>query len=69
MLIRYVGLDVHKGSIKIAVADEGREPARFYASIPGENNKLIKRIRKLGATKSIRCCYEADPGGYPFTVP
>ena len=64
MLIRYVGLDVHKDSIKIAVADEGREPAHFYASIPGENNKLIKRIRKLGPTNSIRCCYEAGPGGY-----
>lgn len=64
MLIRYVGLDVHKDSIKIAVADEGREPAQFYAAIPGENNKLIKRIRKLGPSKSIRCCYEAGPGGY-----
>ncbi len=64
MLIRYVGLDVHKDSIKIAVADEGREPAHFYASIPSENNKLIKRIKKLGTTKSIRCCYEAGPGGY-----
>ena len=64
MLIRYVGLDVHKDSIKIAVAEEGREPARFHSAIPSENNKLIKRIRKLGPTRSIRCCYEAGPGGY-----
>ena len=64
MLIRYVGLDVHKDSIKIAVAEEGREPARFHSAIPSENNKLIKRIRKLGPVKALRCCYEAGPGGY-----
>ena len=64
MLIRYVGLDVHKNSIKIAVAEEGREPARLFASIPGETNKLITSIRKLGSKSSIRCCYEAGPGGY-----
>ena len=64
MLIRYVGLDVHKDSIKIAVAEEGREPARLFASIPGETNKLITRIRKLGPKNSLRCCYEAGPGGY-----
>ena len=64
MLIRYVGLDVHKDSIKIAVAEEGREPARFLASIPGENGKLIKQICKIGSIRSVRCCYEAGPGGY-----
>jgi transposase len=64
VLIRYVGLDVHKDSIKIAVAEEGREPARFFATVPGETNKLIDRIRKLGPKSSLRCCYEAGPGGY-----
>ncbi|MCD6588033.1 MAG: IS110 family transposase [Candidatus Fermentibacteraceae bacterium] len=64
MLIRYVGLDVHKDSIKIAVAEEGREPARILASIPGENGKLIRQISKLGPSRSVRCCYEAGPGGY-----
>lgn len=48
MLIRYAGLDSHKDSIKIEIAEEGGEPARFYASIPSENNKLISRIRKHG---------------------
>ncbi len=64
MLIRYVGLDVHKDSIKIAVAEEGREPARLFASIPGENSKLIRKINKLGSSSEIKCCYEAGPGGY-----
>lgn len=64
VLIRYVGLDVHKDSIKIAVAEEGREPAKLLASIPGENGRLIKQIGKLGPSRSVRCCYEAGPGGY-----
>lgn len=64
MLIRYVGLDVHKDKIDIAVAEEGREPAKYLTSIPGENGKLIKQINKLGPSSSIRCCYEAGPGGY-----
>jgi len=64
VLIRYVGLDVHKDSIKIAIAEEGREPAKLLASIPGESGKLIKQISKLGPSSSVRCCYEAGPGGY-----
>jgi len=64
VLIRYVGLDVHKDSITIAVAEEGWEPARFHSTIPSENNKLIERIRKLGPAKTLKCCYEAGPGGY-----
>ena len=64
MFIRYVGLDVHKDSIKIAVAEEGRDKARFLASIPSDTDRLLKRLRKLGSVDVIQCCYEAGPGGY-----
>ena len=64
MFIRYVGLDVHKESIKIAVADDGRDKARFLASIPNDSNKLLKKLHELGSNDSIQCCYEAGPGGY-----
>ena len=64
MFIRYVGLDVHKDSIKIAVADDGRDKARFLASIPNDSNKLLKKLHELGSSGSIQCCYEAGPGGY-----
>lgn len=64
MFIRYAGLDVHKDSISIAVAEEGRGEARFLASIPNDSAILIRKLRKIGSTNSIRCCYEAGPGGY-----
>jgi hypothetical protein len=35
--LRFVGLDVHKDSIAIAVADSGREPARLLESPPVES--------------------------------
>ncbi len=46
--IRYVGLDVHKDTIVIAVADEGRDAARVIAEIPFEWNALRKVLDKLG---------------------
>lgn len=64
MFIRYVGLDVHKDSIKIAVAEKGRNKARFLSSIPNDSNKLLKKLHKIGSKDSIQCCYEAGPGGY-----
>lgn len=60
----YVGLDVHKDSISIAVADEGREPARFLTKIANDLTRLKKRLAKLGAPERILICYEAGPTGY-----
>jgi transposase len=60
----FVGLDVHKDSISIAVAQHGREPARQLVKIPNDFVKLLKRLDRLGARDSISCCYEAGPTGY-----
>lgn len=64
MSIRYVGLDVHKDSIGIAVADPGRGKARYLGSIGPETTSLLKRLSGIGGVDEIRCCYEAGPGGY-----
>jgi transposase len=60
----YVGLDVHKDSIVIAVAEEGRTPGRVVGSVPYEMKALRKVLDKLGPRASVHCCYEAGPTGY-----
>ena len=62
--VRYVGLDVHKDSIVIAVAEDGVQPAEFLSKLPYDVPRLLKQLRKLGSSARLRCCYEAGPTGY-----
>jgi transposase len=59
--LRFVGLDVHKESIAIAVAEPGRGEPAVLATIPNDTGQLLKRLRRLG---KVKCCYEAGPTGY-----
>jgi transposase len=62
--IRHVGFDVHKDSIAIGVADEGRGEAEVLGVIPNELSVLLKHLKRLGPEECLRCCYEAGPTGY-----
>jgi transposase len=62
--IRYVGLDVHKETIAVAVAEEGRTPARLLATLPNDLVALLKCLDRLGPPPCLRVCYEAGPTGY-----
>lgn len=62
--LRFVGLDVHKDSISVAVAENGREPARLLETVPADEWLLLKVLDRLGPKSRLRVCYEAGPTGY-----
>ena len=61
----YVGLDVHKDSIEIAVAREGRKPAERWKTIPYDGVRLRKALKMLVKDGEVlKVCYEAGPTGF-----
>ena len=63
--ILFIGMDVHKESIVISLADDDRTEVRRYGSIGGTMPDFKKALRKLVSTgKSLFFCYEAGPCGY-----
>lgn len=61
--LRYVGLDVHKNSIVIAVADGASGQAEVVAKIGWPESRVLVELRKLGPLKSVKVWYAA---GYGF---
>ncbi len=64
--ITYVGLDVHKDTIAVALAEAGlRGEVREHGKIPNTPAALKALTVKLApARKELRFCYEAGPCGY-----
>ncbi len=63
--ITYVGLDVHKKRIWVAIAYDDREGAKAFAEIPNDPFSVKKLVKKLEKTsRELLFCYEAGPCGY-----
>ena len=63
----YIGLDVHKDTIAVAVARGGREEPEFrgeMANKPKTIAKLVERLSREFDGEVLLFCYEAGPCGY-----
>jgi transposase len=61
---KFVGLDVSKDTISVAVADDGRGEPRFLGNFPHTPEAIRKLMKKIGSPEHLHVCYEAGPTGY-----
>ena len=62
---RYIGLDVHRATIAVAIAEDDGCPPTSYGSIANEPSAIRKLMARLGGPNvRVRVAYEAGPTGY-----
>src|SRR5215210_1713093 len=62
--LRYIGLDVHRATIAVAIAEE-EGSAHSYGTIPNEASSIRKLMSRLGGEDAqLHVAYEAGPTGY-----
>jgi transposase len=62
--IIYLGMDVHKDSITIALLPEGAKSPTRLDRLPNDLPKLKKWLDRVSQNGDIRACYEASGAGY-----
>jgi len=60
----FIGLDVHKDSIAVAVANGHGGDPRSLGIIPARPQAVRDLVRRLGPPQRIAACYEAGPCGH-----
>ena len=60
----YVGLDVHKESVMIAVLPQGAQTPSRVDKVPNDLKVLRRYFARLADTGEIHACYEASGAGY-----
>ena len=63
--VHYIGLDVHKETIAVAIAPANTTEVRHYGIIGGTLEAVDKLVKKLSQPEvELRFVYEAGPCGY-----
>lgn len=61
----FLGLDVHKATIAVAIAEDDDQPPQMWDTIPNEPAAVRKMVRKLRqGGRLLKAAYEAGPTGY-----
>jgi len=60
----YVGMDVHKDSVMMAVLPEGAKEPTVVKRLPNEGRKLRRFFERISREGEVRACYEASGAGY-----
>lgn len=62
---KYVGLDVHKATIAVAIAEAGRGAPVYRGEIAATEKAVAQMLRELSPDGEVLAvCYEAGPTGY-----
>lgn len=67
----YIGLDVHKASISVAIAETGRHEPEFRGEIPNEPKAIDTLVHQLSQRfdgQSLLFSYEAGPAAMGSTT-
>lgn len=61
----YIGLDVHKDTIAVGIADNDDTEPRFWGTIRHEAEAVRRLVQQLSRRgRRLKFCYEAGPCGY-----
>src|SRR4051794_37318175 len=60
----YIGMDVHKDSITVAVLSESASAPTRIDRLSADYGKLKRYLDRIARDGHLRCCYEASGAGY-----
>lgn len=60
----YVGMDVHKDLVVVAVLPEDAQEPTLEKRLPNDERKLRRFFARVARDGEVRACYEASGAGY-----